>query len=468
VETSVTRRLAVALALCAAAAAVAGLLLLQHHGEPRAVATVSQACGEGQASGCDQVAHSPWSRAAGLPVAAWGLAFYLSLGLLLVLALAGPVELAAPLALLGLVGLGAGLAADLALLGVQAFAIHAFCRLCLLTYLLAALAFAALWPARRAAAGAASLPSRPDGRLALAGAAAGAAAILGFVIAANATLVHRAADRTARLLGSPASALPAAASVPAPVASAPAPGLSAPPVSAPAEASPGEHAQDVAYWRAEAQKLQATIDDPQKLGQYFAAKAEREYDAAAPALIDLANTPVRGPADAPVSVVVYSDFLCPYCRQLAQALTGFMPRAAGRIKVYYKHYPLDSTCNPKIARSIHAGSCALALGGICASNQGKFEAYHDRVFSLELQNPQPSDVIRLAGEAGLNAAALEGCMEDPKTRAVLDSQIAEGIRLGVTSTPTVYIDGKKLPQINIFEAVVDKEARKKGSAPLPH
>ena len=145
-----------------------------------------------------------------------------------------------------------------------------------------------------------------------------------------------------------------------------------------------------------------------------------------------------------------------------------LARAAGRIKVYYKHYPLDSSCNPKIARSIHAGSCALALGGVCANNQGKFEAFHDRVFSVELQNPQPADVVRLAGEAGLNAPALEGCMEDPKTRAVLDAQIAEGNRLGVTSTPTVYIDGKKLPQINIFETIVDKQARKKGAAPLPH
>jgi protein-disulfide isomerase len=333
---------------------------------------------------------------------------------------------------------------------------------------LAALAFFALWPARRAAAAASSLPSRPDGRLALAGAAAGAAAILAFVLAANVALGLRAADRTAHLLGSPAAATPS--TTPAPAAVPPA-GQAASTGAAPAPAEAvtgGEHAQDAAYWRAEAQKLQSTLDDPQKLGQYFAAKAEREYDAEAASLIDLANTPVRGPADAPVSVVVYSDFLCPYCRQLAQALAGFWPRAAGRIKVYYKHYPLDSSCNPKIARSIHAGSCALALGGICANNQGKFEAFHDRVFSVEMQNPQPADVMRLAGEAGLNASAIESCMEDPKTKAVLDAQIAEGNRLGVTSTPTVYIDGKKLPQINIFEAIVDKQARKKGSPPLPH
>src|SRR5262249_10450762 len=273
----------------------------QHHGEPRAVATVNQACGAGHDSGCDQVAHSPWSRVAGLPVAAWGLAFYLSLGLLLILALTGAADLQGPLALLALLALGGGLVADLVLFGVQAFAIHAFCKLCLLTYVLAALAFASLWPARRAAAAASSLPSRPDGRMALAGAAAGAAAILAVVLAANVALRPRAARPTAHPPRPPGP--PPAPPPPAPLAArAPRPGAS-PLAPAPAAvAGGGDHAQDAAYWRAEAQKLQATIDDPQKLGQYFAAKAERDYDAEAPALIDLANTPVRGPTDAPVSV----------------------------------------------------------------------------------------------------------------------------------------------------------------------
>ena len=116
--------------------------------------------------------------------------------------------------------------------------------------------------------------------------------------------------------------------------------------------------------------------------------------------------------------------------------------------------------------SIHPGACNLALGAVCAHYQGKFEAYHDKVFSTELRNPQPVDVVRLAGEAGLNAAALEGCLDDPKTKADLAAQIAEANRLNVTATPTVYVNGKKLPRIIDFVAVVDKEARKKGFAPL--
>ncbi len=464
-EASAGKRIAAALVLCAAAAAVAGLLLLQHHGEPRAVRAVNQACGDGQASGCDQIARSAWSRVASFPVAGFGLALYLSIALLLLLALAGPAELAPPLALVGLGALASALLVDIVLLAVQAFGVRAVCWLCVLTYVLGALAFAALWPARRAAPHAGASFARPEGRLALAGSAAGALAILAFVFAANTTLAHRATQRQARLLGSAAAAVDPAATDPAHdghahAAQAPA----ATPLAA--DASAAEGPEDAAYWREQAQKLQATIDDPQKLEAYFSAKAQREYDAAPVVSIDLENTLVKGPATAPVKVVEYSDFLCPFCRNLAGALSQFVPQAGGRVAVYFKNYPLDTSCNTKLARSVHAGACTLALGAVCAHYQGKFEAYHDRVFSSELQNPQAADVVRLAGEAGLNAAAIAGCLDDPRTKAALAAQIAEANRLGVTSTPTVYVNGKKLPRINDFVAVVDKEARKKGSPPL--
>jgi len=459
VEASSGRRIAAALVLCAGAAAVAGLLLLQHHGEPRAVSALNQACGDGGTSGCDAVAQSRWSRVAGFPVAAWGLAFYLSLGLLLLLAVVGPAELARPLALVALGALASGLLVDVVLLAVQAFGVRAFCALCVLTYVLGALAFAALWPARRVASVAGAAFSRPEGRLALAGWAAGGLAIFAFVFATNTTLGHRAAQRQARLLGAPA---------PADAASADAPPAAVPLAPAPASPNPVEPSQDAAYWREQAQKLQATIDDPAKLEAHFAARAQREYDAAAVVSIDLDNTPVKGPANAPVQVVEYSDFMCPFCRSLAAALSQFVPQAGGRVAVYFKNFPLDTSCNTKLARAVHAGACTLALGAVCAHYQGKFEAFHDRVFSSELQNPQPADVVRLGAEAGLNAAALEGCLGDPKTKEALAAQVAEGHRLGITSTPTVYINGKKLPRINDFVAVVDKEARKKGSPPLAH
>jgi protein-disulfide isomerase/uncharacterized membrane protein len=458
-------RIGAALALCAAAAALAALLLLQHHGEPRAVATVNQACGSGEASGCEDVARSSWSRVAGLPVAAWGLAFYAGVGLLLIMALAAPAALAGPLALGAALALVSALLVDLVLFGVQAFAIRAFCWLCLATYALGAAALGLLWPARRAAAGAEAAFSTPEGRCALVGWTTGVVAVLAFVLAANHALAARASLRQASLLGAPSPAA-ATAAAPAPAAADEHAGHDHAAEAAAPMAAPAGRDQDAAYWRQQAQSLQATIDDPAKLEAYFSARAQREYDTAKVETIDLRRGPLKGPATAPVTVVEYSDFLCPYCRQLAAALSGFVPQAGGRIAVYFKNYPLDNTCNAKLQRAAHPGSCTLALGAICASNQGKLEAYHDRVFSEELRNPQPADVVRLAGEAGLNATAMQGCLDDPETKAALAAEVAEGNRLGVHSTPTVYINGKKLPRINDFVAVVDREAQKKGSPPL--
>jgi len=449
---SAGKRIAAALCLCLAGAAVSALLLLQHHGEPRAVAAVSQACGEGGTSGCAEVARSAWSSFAGFPVAGFGLVFYLSLSLLLALTLLAPAEMTDALAGLAAAGLLAGLVVDLLLLGVQALAIHAYCALCITTYALSAAALLALLPARLGARGLGPALGRSDGRLAAAGWVLGTLALVAFVFASEKTLDYREARRQATLLGAPA---PAAAQPP------PAPA----PLLAPTPAGPAT-AGDATYWQERAKELQATIDDPHKLEAYFSAKAQREYDAAAVEKLDLDGLPLKGPANAPVKVVEFSDFMCPFCRNLAMALSQFVPQAGGRVAVYFKSFPLDKSCNAKLPGSTHPGACFLALGGVCAEGQGKLEAYHDRVFATELHNPTAADVVRVAGEAGLNAAAMQGCLDDPKTKEALAAQVAEGNRLGVSATPTLYINGKKLPRINDFVAVVDKEARKKGFPPL--
>jgi protein-disulfide isomerase/uncharacterized membrane protein len=469
---SAVKRIVAASCLCLAGAVVSGLLLLQHHGETGAVSAVNEVCGNGQTSGCADVARSAWSSFAGLPVAAYGIVFYLALASALALALLCAEPLREALAGFVIVALVAGLLVDLGLLGVQAFAIKAYCALCLVTYALSAGALVALLPARRAVRGAAGALARADGRLVLVAWLLAALAIAGGVLAAEAALAARADVRQARLLGAPAAA-PAQATQPAVEREATPPPSTAPAASAaPAVASPGAGAptapQDASYWQQRAQQLQETLDDPRKLDAYFAQKAQHEYDTAVPVAFDLKDTPARGPVGAPVKVVEFSDFLCPFCRNLAAALAQFVPQAGGRVVVYFKNYPLDQTCNAKLPGSTHPGSCNLALGGICAQRQGKFEAYHDKVFSSELRNPTTADVVRLASEAGLSAQAIQGCLEDPRSKEALAAEIAEGNRLAVSATPTLYVNGKKLPRINDFVAVVDKEARKKGFPALAH
>jgi protein-disulfide isomerase/uncharacterized membrane protein len=461
---STTTRLVAALCLCLAAAAVSGLLLLQHHGESGAVTAVNEVCGDGRTSGCDEVARSAWSTVGGLPLAGLGVVFYLSVSLALLLALFGPVDLRDPVGAVAAAALGLALLVDFGLLGVQALSIHAFCKLCIATYVLGALALAALLPACRVAKSTSEAAARPEGRLLAAAWAAGALLAATGVVTANGWLAERAARRQAGLLGAPVAAAPAVAAPAAGPPATPTPAAEAP--SAPPMLAAPTGPQDAKYWQERAQRLQETLDDPRKLEAYFTQKAQHEYDTAAVESIDLDGTPLRGPANAPVKVVEYSDFLCPFCRNLAAALVQFVPQAGGRVAVYFKNYPLDADCNPKLRQSTHPGACNVALGAVCAHRQGKFEAFHDRAFSTDLRNPAAADVVRIAGEAGLDGPALQGCLDDPKTKEALAAQIAEANRLGVNSTPTLYVNGKKLPRINDFVSVVDKEGRKKGFPPM--
>ena len=463
---SAVRRLLATLVIALVGAALSWVLLTQHHGESSGVSAVSQLCGEGESSGCAEVARSPYSRVAGVPLAALGLLFYLSLAGLVGLAALGPAETWAPLAALATIAFAAALVLDLGLLGLQAFAIKAFCKLCLATYVLNAAALAVLWPARRAVGEVKATAARSEGRLALGGWVATTLAVLGGVLAADAALAARAAQRATTILGRPAGAPPAPgaspAAVPVTLPATLAPQPTPAPLPTPTVGSTGE----LQFYKEQAKRLQETIDDPQKLEKYFADKAAKEFEQATVQSLDTKDVPFRGPANAPVQVVGYSDFLCPFCRNLAAAFTQFVPQAGNRVAIYFKNFPLEQTCNPTLKQTIHPGACVLALGGICAHYQGKFEPYHDRVFGSELRNPQAADVVRLAGEAGLNASAIEGCLSDPRTKEQLGAQIEEAKRVGVQATPTVFINGKKLPRINDFLQVVDKEAVKKGMPPL--
>jgi len=165
--------------------------------------------------------------------------------------------------------------------------------------------------------------------------------------------------------------------------------------------------------------------------------------------------------------VEFSDFLCPYCRQIAGAFASYIPQSANRVVVYFKNYPLDQTCNTSLKQSVHPGACNLALGAICANDQGKFWPYHDRVFSSPPTNPQVSDVVSIARESGLDAGALEACVNSPATRQRLGAEIAEGAQAQVEATPTLFINGKKLPRLNDFTQTVDRESSKMGLPPLP-
>lgn len=427
-----SKRLLAALALVLLGAAVSGVLLLQHHGDPSAVSAVAQACGEGAESGCDRVNQSPWARLGGLPVAAIGLAFYLSLAALLALGSQAPDDAGAA-ARLAVVLLVLALAIDVVLLALQAFSIRAYCKLCLTTYALNGAALYALWPARKAGL----LSGSASGRLIGHGWGITTLASFLFVVAWNGALTARAEQRKGAILGTPIA--PKAAPVP--------------------EAPAGD-------LKAEVQRLKGILDDPRKYEEYLQQKSVQDFESAKVQDIVVEGVPSKGPADARIKVVEYSDFLCPFCRAIAGAFRDFIPQSQGRVSVSFKHYPLDQACNPSLNHTIHPGACLLARGAICAHAQGRFWEYHDKIFSAPPQDPGRDSVLGLATGAGLDGARMGACLESPETTARLQAEIGEAQRLGVNSTPSVFINGKKLPRVNDFLLMLDKESSRLGLPPL--
>src|SRR4051812_42565880 len=180
-------------------------------------AAAGQVCGAGAERGCETVAQSRYAELRGVPIAAFGLAFSASLAVLLLLAAAAGSEARTAAALIAFVALLAALAVDLVLLGVQIFAIHAFCRLCLLTYAVNALALVLVRPLQRRLVVVRQALGAPAGPAAFAGWAVATVAILAAVLAGSMALRYRERLQSASILGLPTS-----------MASAPLPGAAAP------------------------------------------------------------------------------------------------------------------------------------------------------------------------------------------------------------------------------------------------
>jgi protein-disulfide isomerase len=138
-----------------------------------------------------------------------------------------------------------------------------------------------------------------------------------------------------------------------------------------------------------------------------------------------------GPADAPLAVVVFSDYECPYCRTAAAHLESLRARHPGRLAVVYRHLPL----------SHHAGALPAATAAECAADQGRFPAYHAALFSHQ----DTLAAVRwtsLAADVGVpDTAAFARCIAVPGVRAEIARDVAAARALGIDGTPAVMVRG---------------------------
>lgn len=171
-----------------------------------------------------------------------------------------------------------------------------------------------------------------------------------------------------------------------------------------------------------------------------------------------ATVPFEGSADAPVEVVMFSDFQCPFCRNVAPAAHGLTKTFGDQVKVSFRHLPLMSI-HPRAKR---AGEVAA-----CAQQQGKFWPLHDAIFERfgELEEDQ---LRAIATTAGLETKALEACLKRGDGLADVERDMALARSHGITRTPSIFVNGRPValkqgptPEEQISSVVADELRRVK-------
>lgn len=150
---------------------------------------------------------------------------------------------------------------------------------------------------------------------------------------------------------------------------------------------------------------------------------------APPETIRGAVEPALGAPEAPVSIVAFSDYRCPYCRDLSRTLAVLRERYPKQVQIIYRHYAL------------HEDSDALAQAALCAADQGQFETYHDAIFE---RKAAASDVLAIAQALSLDQTRFQQCVESGQHRERVAADLAEGRRLQITGTPTLFVAGQRL------------------------
>src|SRR5262245_24919977 len=166
--------------------------------------------------------------------------------------------------------------------------------------------------------------------------------------------------------------------------------------------------------------------------------------------VSMQGAPFRGGEKAPVTIVEFSDFHCPFCRRVISTLTQIESKYGDKIKLVFRDFPIES---------LHPGATKAHEAARCAGEQGNFWPYHGKLFARE-PNSSPETFKGIAKEVGLNENSFETCLGSGKFQAAIKQDIAEGNRVGVGGTPAFFINGRMISgaqPLEAFTRVIDDE-----------
>jgi protein-disulfide isomerase len=159
--------------------------------------------------------------------------------------------------------------------------------------------------------------------------------------------------------------------------------------------------------------------------------------------------PTLGAKDAPITMVEFGDFQCPFCRASENSVKEIRAKYGDKVRLVYMDFPLG----------IHQHAMDAANAARCAGEQDKFWQYHDAMFA-DQSKLAPADLKASAAKLGLDAKKFDACLDKTKYQSQIQQDMAEGTKLGVTGTPTFFINGREITgaqPAQKFEEVIDDE-----------
>ncbi|MBU0649122.1 thioredoxin domain-containing protein [Patescibacteria group bacterium] len=147
-----------------------------------------------------------------------------------------------------------------------------------------------------------------------------------------------------------------------------------------------------------------------------------------------ADDPQMGPPDAPITIVEFADFLCPHCAEEALVIRGIAAQYPNEVRFIFRDFPIEE---------MHPGAADIHLAAECAADQGKFWAFHDKVFQNQ-EGINMDKVKSYAAQVGLDIAEFDQCLASAKNAGEVAEDMAKGREAGVTGTPTFFFNGRKI------------------------
>ncbi len=169
--------------------------------------------------------------------------------------------------------------------------------------------------------------------------------------------------------------------------------------------------------------------------------------------------PARGPADAPITLVEFSDYQCPFCKSAEALVEQVLERYPTQVRLVFRQFPLDN---------IHPQARGAAKASLCAQDQGKFWEFHQVLFR-ESPKLGEEELKNYASEVGLDRAAFDACLAEDRHAPTVQADVQAGERIGVAGTPAFYVNGLPIAgarSADHFAVLIDQELERLG-LPVP-